>query len=55
MGGDPTICDVPPSSLLDPKKGLTMLKKGSSWNLVPFPTSSTKRGERGMLKVSGLD
>jgi hypothetical protein len=25
------------------------------WNLVPFLTSNTKRGERGMLKAPGLD
>jgi hypothetical protein len=48
-------CDVPPSSLLDPKKGPTMLKSGSSWNLVPLPGSSTKGGERGMLKAPRLD
>jgi len=40
--------------LLDPKSP-TMLKGGSSWNLVPLPASSTKRGERGMLKALGLD
>ncbi len=32
-----------------------MLKSGSSWILVPLPTSSTKGGERGMLKAQGLD
>jgi hypothetical protein len=25
------------------------------WNLVPLPASSTKGGERGVLKVPGLD
>jgi len=41
--------DAPPSSLLDPKKGPTILKSGSSWNLVPLPAFSTKGGwdERG--------
>jgi len=47
--------DTPPSSLLDPKMSLSMLKNGSSWNLVLLPTSSTKRGKRGVLKASGLD
>ncbi len=47
--------DAPPSSLLDPLEGPTMWKCESSWNLVPFPTSSTKGGERGVLKVPGLD
>ncbi len=32
-----------------------MLKSGSSWNLVPFPASSTKGGKRGVLKALGLD
>ncbi len=32
-----------------------MLKNGSSWNLVPLPTSSTKGGERGMLKAPRLN
>ncbi len=32
-----------------------MLKSGSSWNLVPLPASSTKGGERGLLKALGLD
>ncbi len=36
--------DAPPSSLLDPKMDPTMLKSESSWNLVPFPASSTKGG-----------
>jgi hypothetical protein len=49
------VFDVPPSSLLDPKKSPTMLKSESSWNLVPLPTSSTKGGERGMLKAPGLE
>ncbi len=46
--------DAPPSSLLDPKEGPTMLKCGNSWNLVLLPTSNTKGGERGMLKSSGI-
>ncbi len=32
-----------------------MLKSGSSWKLVPLPTSNTKRGERGVLKAPRLD
>ncbi len=32
-----------------------MLKSGSSWNLVSFLASSTKRSERGVLKASGLN
>ncbi len=32
-----------------------MLKSGSSWNMVLLPTSSTKGGDRGMLKAMGLD
>jgi hypothetical protein len=38
-----------------PKKGSTMLKNRNSWNLVPLPASSTKGGERGVLKAPGLD
>jgi hypothetical protein len=38
--------DSPPSSLLDPKRGPTMSKRGSSWNLVPLPAPSNK-GVRG--------
>jgi hypothetical protein len=44
-----------PKFLVRPKKGPTMLESGSNWNLVPLPASSTKGGERGMLKASGLD
>jgi hypothetical protein len=44
-----------PKFLVRPKKGPTMLKNGSSWNLVLLPVSSTKGGERGVLKASGLD
>jgi hypothetical protein len=47
--------DAPPSSLLDLKKGPIMLKSESSWNLMPFLTSNTKGGERGVLKAPGLD
>jgi hypothetical protein len=47
--------DAPLSSLLDPKKGPTMLKSGSTWNLVLLPTSNTKGGKRDMLKAPGLD
>jgi len=41
--------------LVRPKKGPTTLKSGSNWNLMSFPASSIKTGERGMLKVLGLD
>jgi hypothetical protein len=44
-----------PKFLVRPKKGPTMLKIGNSWNLVPLLASSTKGGERGMLKAPGLD
>jgi hypothetical protein len=47
--------DALPSSLLDPKRGPTMLKSESSSNLVPLPPSNTKGGERGVLKALGLD
>jgi len=47
--------DVPPSSLLDPKKGPTILKSESSWNLVLLSTSSTEGGKKGVLKALGLD
>jgi len=50
-----TTSDVPPSSLLDPKMGPTMLKSGNSWNLMSLLASSTKGGERGVLKAPGLD
>jgi hypothetical protein len=44
-----------PKFLVRPKKGPTMSKRGSSWNLVPLLASSTKEGERGVLKVPGLN
>jgi hypothetical protein len=44
-----------PKFLVTPKKGPTMLKSGSNRNLVQLPASSTKGGERGMLKAPGLD
>ncbi len=44
-----------PKFLVRPKKGPTMFESESSWNLVPLPASSTKGGERGMLKASKLD
>jgi hypothetical protein len=44
-----------PKFLVRPKKGPTMLKSGNSWNLVSLLASNTKGGDRGMLKVSGLD
>jgi hypothetical protein len=45
------VIDAPPSSLLAPKKGPTMLKSGSSWNLVPFPALSIRRGRGGVLRL----
>jgi hypothetical protein len=42
-----------PKFLVRPKKGPTMLKSGNSWNLVPLPASSTKGGEKGVLKAPG--
>jgi len=39
-----------PKFLVRPKKGPSMLKSGSSWNLVPLPASNTKRGERACWK-----
>jgi hypothetical protein len=44
-----------PKFLVRPQKGPTMLKTESSWNLVLLPASSTKGGERGVLKAPGLD
>ncbi len=44
-----------PKFLIRPKKGPTMLKSESSWNLVPLLASSIKGGERGVLKALGLD
>ncbi len=41
--------------LVRPKKGPTMLKSESSWNLVLLLASSIKMGERGVLKAPGLD
>ncbi len=47
--------DAPPSSLCDPKKvqrvGFAEMVK----NLVPLPTSNTKRGRGVVLKAPGLD
>ncbi len=37
------------------QKSPTMLKSRSNGNLVSLPASSTKGGERGVLKASGLD
>ncbi len=37
------------------QRGPTMLKSGSSWNLVPLPASNTRGGKRGVLKSLGLD
>jgi hypothetical protein len=40
-----------PKFLVRPKKGPTMLKSGSSWNLVPLPAFSTTRGRGGVLRL----
>jgi hypothetical protein len=47
--------DTPLKFFVRPKKGQTMLKSENSWNLVPLPISNTKGGERGVLKVPGLN
>jgi hypothetical protein len=52
--GFKSLIDAPPSPLLDSKEP-NYVKGGSRWDLVLFPTSSTKGGERGVLEVSGLD
>ncbi len=44
-----------PQVLCQIQKSPTMLKSGNSWNLVPLPASSTKGGEKDMLKAPGLD
>jgi hypothetical protein len=44
-----------PKFFVRPKEGPTMSNCGSRWNLVPPPTSSTKGGERGVLKTPRLD
>jgi hypothetical protein len=44
-----------PKFLVRTKKGPTMLKNGSSWNLVPLPASNSKGGERGVLNAPRLD
>jgi hypothetical protein len=43
-----------PKFLVRPKRAPTMLKNGSSRNLVPLPTSSTKGGWKGRAKSSGI-
>jgi hypothetical protein len=43
-----------PKFLVRPKEGPTMSNCGSRWNLVPLLASSTKWGERGVLKAPGL-
>jgi hypothetical protein len=47
--------NAPPSSLLDSKESNYVNKSGSSRNLVLLPTSSTKGGERGVLKAPELN
>jgi hypothetical protein len=43
-----------PKFLVRLKKGPTMLKSGSSWNLVPLPASNTKRGWEGHAESSEI-
>jgi hypothetical protein len=43
-----------PKFLVRPKKGPTMLKSESSWNLVPLPASSTKGGWNERAESSGI-
>jgi hypothetical protein len=43
-----------PKFLVRPKKGPTMLKSGSSWNLAPLPASSTKGGWEGRAESSEI-
>ncbi len=50
-----TICDAPPSSLCDPKKVQRVEFAKMVRNLVPFPTSSIKRGRGVVLEALGLD
>jgi len=47
-------CDAPPSPLSNSKEP-NYVKGGSRWDLVPLPASSTKRGERSVLKAPRLD
>jgi hypothetical protein len=47
--------DAFPSSLLDPLEGPSMLNCGKLELEGPHPTSSTKGGKRGVLKVPGFD
>jgi hypothetical protein len=47
--------DAPPSSLCDPKKVQRVGFAEMVRNLVPLPTSSTKRGRGVVLEASGLD
>jgi len=43
-----------PKFLVRPKKGPTMSKSGSSWNLVSFLVSNTKEGWEGHAESSGI-
>jgi hypothetical protein len=47
--------DAPPSSLCDPKKVQKVGFAELARNLVPLPTSSTKKGRGVVLEASGLD
>ncbi len=44
-----------PQVLCQTQKSPTMLKSGNSWNLVSLLASSTKGGEKDVLKAPGLD
>jgi len=47
------VSDALPSPLLDPK-GVQLCQNAEVvWDLEPFPASSIKGGERGMLKAPG--
>ncbi len=43
-----------PKFLVRPKKGPIMLKSGSSWNLMPLQTPSTKGGWEGRAESFGI-
>jgi hypothetical protein len=50
-----SIIDTPPSSLCDPKRVQKVGFAEMVRNLVPLPTSSTKRGRGVVLEAPGLD
>jgi hypothetical protein len=49
------LIDAPPSSLCDPKRVQRIGFAEMVRNLVPLPTSSTKRGRGVVLEAPGLD